>query len=206
MEGKKMGLFGPSQKEVWKQLCLEINANFITAGFWKRKRVESKHNNWTIYLDTFTESSGENAVKYTRMRAPFVDRDKFYFKIYKKGFFSGLGKALGMQDIQVGYPGIDDNYIIKSNSEATVVRLFSNSRIRELIQRQPKVMLEILKSEGMFGPKFKENESELYFLVQGVMKDIGLLKSLFELFREVLDELKRIGSATGDTPQVKLYK
>ena len=187
-------------------MCQEINAKFITSGFWKRKRVESKHNNWTIYLDTFTESSGENAVKYTRMRAPFVDRDKLYFKIYKKGIFSGLGKALGMQDIQVGYREIDDNYIIKGNNEPIVVRLFSNSKIRELIQRQPKLTLEIINSEGMFGPKFKENESELYFLVQGVMKDIELLKSLFVLFSEVLDELKRIGSATGDTPQVKLYK
>ncbi|MEI6089108.1 MAG: DUF3137 domain-containing protein [bacterium] len=200
-----MGLFGPSKNEVWKQLCQEINANIVAGGFWKGNRVEAKHNNWTIYLDTYTESTGETSVVYTRMRAPFVDRDKFYFKIYKKGLFSGLGKALGMQDIEVGYREFDDNYIIKSNSQATVVRVFSNSKIRELIQRQPKVMLEIKKSEGLFGPKFNENESELYFLVQGIIKDKDLLKSLFELFSEVLEELKLIGSATSDTPQVKLY-
>ena len=57
----------------------------------------------------------------------------------------------------------------------------------------------------MLGPTFGENEGELYFLVAGVIKDIDLLKSLFELFSEVLEELELVGSANVETPTVRLY-
>lgn len=200
-----MGLFGPSKNEVWKQLSDEINADMVEGGLWKGSRVESRHNNWTIYLDTYTVSTGKSSTTYTRMRAPFVDNDRFYFKIYRHGVFSEIGKAFGMQDIAVGYPEFDDNYIIKSNNEATVVKLFTNQRIRELIEMQPRVSLEIKESEGMFGPAFREDEGELYFLSVGVIKDIELLKSLFELFSEVLEELALVGSVRGDEPTVKLF-
>lgn len=200
-----MGLFGPSKSEVWKQLSGEINADLVEGGFWKGSRVEARHNNWTIYLDTYTVSTGKSSVTYTRMRAPFVDSSRFYFKIYRSGLFSELGKTFGMQDIEIGDQEFDDNYVIKGNSEEKVVQLFSNQKIRELIERQPKVRLEIKKSEGMLGPTFGENEGELYFLVAGVIKDIDLLKSLFELFSEVLEELELVGSASGEAPTVRLY-
>lgn len=203
--GINMGLFGPSKKEVWKQLSEEINANLVEGGFWKGNRVEGRHNNWVIYLDTYTVSTGKSSVTYTRMRAPFINMNNFSFKIYKSGLFSDIGKAFGMQDIEVGYEDFDRDYIIQGNDEGLVTKLFSNSKIRELITLQPRLRLEIKKSEGAFGPAFPENESELYFLVTGVIKDIDLLKNLFELFSEVLEELELIGSAGGDSPSVKLY-
>jgi len=38
--------------------------------------------------------------------------------VYKEGFFSSLGKALGTQDIQVGDPLFDDLFMVKSNDES----------------------------------------------------------------------------------------
>ncbi|MFZ7121330.1 MAG: DUF3137 domain-containing protein [Eubacteriaceae bacterium] len=200
-----MGLFGKSKKEVWNQLSNEINADMVDGGFWKGNRVEARHNQWTIYLDTYTVSTGKSAITYTRMRAPFVDKDGFNFKIYKKGVFSDIGKMFGMQDIEVGFEEFDENYIIQGNNEYLVKKLFSSYRIRQLIQKQPKIRLEIKKSEGIFGPAFTEEERELHFLVVGVIKDIELLKSLFELFSETLEELKLMGSASDDLTNVELY-
>lgn len=200
-----MGLFGMSKKEVWNQLSNEINADMVDGGFWKGNRVEARHNQWTIYLDTHTVSTGKSTITYTRMRAPFVDKDGFNFKIYKKGMFSDIGKMFGMQDIEVGFEEFDANYIIQGNDEYLVKKLFSNYRIRQLIQEQPKIRLEIKKSEGIFGPTFSEEERELHFLVVGVIKNIELLKSLFELFSETLEELKLMGSASDYPPNVELY-
>lgn len=200
-----MGFFGPSKKEVWRQLSEEINGDMVDGGFWKGNRVEGRHNNWIIYLDTYTVSTGKSSITYTRMRAPFINKDNFFFKIYNSGFFSDVGKALGMQDIEVGYEDFDRDYVIQGNDENLVNKLFSNPEIRELITYQPRIKLEIKKSEGIFGPAFTENEGELYFLVTGVMKDIDLLKKLFELFSNVLDELELIGSASGEAPHVQLY-
>jgi len=59
-------------------------------------------------------------------------------------------------------------------------------------------------SEGWFGPKFPENVDELHFQVVGVITDMARLKSLFDLFAAVLEELCKIGSAYEQDPGVAL--
>jgi len=201
-----MGIFGISRKEVWKQLSEEINANYIEGSFFKGPRIEYKHNNWIIYLDTYTVSTGKSSTTYTRMRVPFINQKKFLFKVYRKGVFSNLGKALGMQDIEIGYDYFDNDYIIKGNDEILLRRLFQNHNIRNLIEKQSRILLEIKDNEGRFGPKFNDNESELYFVVIGVIKDKERIKNLFELFVKIVDELETIGITVNQTPEVKLYK
>jgi hypothetical protein len=201
-----MGIFGPSKKEVWKQLSEEINANYIAGSILKESRIEYKHKNWTIYLDTYTVSTGKSSITYTRMRTPFINLKKFYFRVYKKGIFSNIGKALGMQDIEIGYDYFDNDFIIKGNDEILLRRLFQNHNMRNLIETQPKIVFEIKDDEGKFGPKFKDNESELSFIVVGVIKDKERLMNLFELFKKAINELEIIGVTVNQTPEVKLYK
>ena len=107
-----------------------------------------------------------------------VNAEGFRFTIYRRGFFSDLGKLLGMQDIEVGDPEFDEAFIIKGNDEDRVRVLFSNPKIRQLIQDQPKIRLTVKDSEGWFGPKFPENVDELHFEVVGVIKDVERLKQL----------------------------
>ena len=156
---------------------------------------------WTVTLDTY---STREAV-FTRMRAPFVSRDGFRFRIYRKDLFSGLGKGLGMQDIEVGHSArFDDDFIIQGNDEPKVRALFANPEIRALIQEQPKIRLELKDDEGLFSTRFPEGVDELHFLTLGLIKDVGRLKRLFDLFAEALDQLCEIGSAGPEDPGVAL--
>jgi hypothetical protein len=199
-----MGWFGPSKEEAWRQLCLEIGAEFVEGGFWKGSKVQAQVGPWTVTLDTYTVSTGESSETYTRIRAPYVNPDGFRFTIYRKGFFSELGKLLGIQDIEVGDPEFDEAFIIKGNDEPRVVILFSDSEIRRLIGAQPKIKLAVKDSEEWFGPRFPDDVDELRFQVVGVIKDVERLKALFELFAAVLDRLCRIGSAYEQEPGVDL--
>ncbi|TCT17216.1 hypothetical protein EDC18_101514 [Natranaerovirga pectinivora] len=202
-----MGLFGPSKEEVWKELCEEIKGTLINEGFWKGSRVEVQYKNWKIYLDTYTVSTGKSSITYTRLRAPFVHYRDFHFKIYERfGIISDIGKALGMQDIEIGDSEFDKKYIIQGNNESIVKSILSNTRVKDLIYLQPRIKLETKNNEGIFGPNFKDNESQLYFLVTGVIKDVQLLKIIFELFSVLLDEMALQGVISEDTPSVQLYK
>jgi hypothetical protein len=202
-----MKIFGKSKKKVWKKLSENINANYYEGSFFIGPRLEYTHNKWTIYLDTYTVSTGKSSTTYTRMRVPFINLRKFKLKIYRKGVFSNIGKALGMQDIEIGFDDwFDRDFIIKGNDEVLLGKLLQNHQIRNLIDRQPSIVLEIKDDEGMFGPKFNENESVLSFMVIGVIKDIDRLKSLFELFVKVIDEFEVIGITVNQTPEVRLYK
>lgn len=197
-------MFGPSKDEIWRQLCSEIGADFVEGGFWRGSKVQARVKEWTITLDTHTVSHGKSSTTYTRMRAPYVNPDEFRFTIYRKGFFSGLGKMLGMQDVEVGHQEFDDAFIIKGNSESKLRALFANPRIRQLIEAQPSIHLEVKNDEGWFGPAFPDGVDELYFQVVGVVKDVERLKSVFDLFSEVLNHLCHIGSAYKTDPNLAL--
>jgi hypothetical protein len=199
-----MGWFGPSKDEVWRQLGEGIGADFVQGGFWKGVKVQAHVGPWTITLDTHTESSGEHGTTYTRMRAPYVNPDGFRFTVYRQGVFSGLGKLLGMQDIEVGDPDFDEAFLIQGNDEAKVRRLLADPKLRGLIAAQPKVRLTVKDSEGWFGPSFPEDVDELHFQVVGVIKDVERLKALFDLFSVALDRLCRIGSGRDEEPGVTL--
>src|SRR5688572_17007490 len=105
-------IFGPSKNEVWEQLSKEIGADFKENGYWKDK-VEVKVKDWIITLDTFVISSGKSTAPYTRLRAPYNNKDGFRFEIYRKHIFSGIAKIFGGQDIEVGFKKFDDDFIIK---------------------------------------------------------------------------------------------
>jgi hypothetical protein len=197
-------VFGPSKEEIWSQLSQEIGADHEEGGFFKDGKVVLSHRHWEITLDTYTVHTGKSHVTYTRMRAPFVNRDGFRFKIYRKNIFSGIGKLFGVQDIEVGDAFFDDQFIIQGEPEHMVDRLLLNSVIRQLIQDQPDIHLQIKDDEGWFSKSFPEGVDELYFEVVGVIKDKERLKKLFDLFSAVLDELCRLGSAYEDKPQMEL--
>lgn len=196
--------FGPSRKEVWRQLSDELGARYVPGSFRRSDRVEAAHGEWTVVLDTHTVSTGEVTVVYTRVRAPYVNPDGFRFAIYRRGFFSGIGKFLGMQDVEIGDPPFDDAFIIKGTDESRLRALFASPRLRELILRQPEVHLSVKDDEGWFGPRFPDGVDVLTFMVQGVIKDVDRLKALYDLFAETLDELCRIGSAYETAADVKL--
>jgi hypothetical protein len=80
--------------------------------------------------------------------------------------------------------------------------LFGNAEIRQLLEAQPAISLEVKDAKGWFGTSFPEGVDELYFQVAGVITDIERLKLLFDLFSETLNHLCHIGSAYEDDPKL----
>ncbi len=193
-------LFGPSQAEVWRQLSAETGAQFVEGGFWGRHKVVIKVKAWTLTLDTYTV----NKHTYTRLRAPYVNPDGFHFTIYRTGIFTGLGKLLGTQDVEVGHPEFDRDFVIKGTDAEKLRRLFDHAPLRELIEAQPEIYLHVKDDEGWFGADFPEGVDELSFQIVGVIKDVERLKDLFKLFAVTLNYLCHIGSAYENDPKIKV--
>lgn len=201
---KLRALFGPSRDAIWRSLSAEIGGQFVEGGFARGAQVRATHGEWTVTLDTFVVSSGKAAAIYTRMRAPYVNPTGFRFTVYRKGFFSDIGKRLGMQDIEIGDASFDRDFIIKGDDEAKVRALLADVRIRELIAAQPEMYFTVKDDEGWFGASFPEGVDELLFMVGGTITDVDRLKLLYDLFGETLDQLCRMGLAYEVDPKVTL--
>ncbi len=160
-------IFGPSKDEIWSSIAKDIGGKYIEGGFWKKDVLRYRHREWEILLDTYTQSSGSgsnhSSTTYTRMRAPFVNKDGLYFKIYRKGIFSSIGRFFGMQDLEIGDSFFDENFIIKGNNPKQIKRLLNNEPIKDLIRQQRRIHFEIRDDEGWFGNSFPEGVDELYF-------------------------------------------
>ena len=191
-------LFGPSRAEVWSRLAQEIGARFQAGGYWGTDLVQAQVDDWILTLDCYTVSTGKSTITYTRMRAPFVNRDGLRFTIYRNGFFSEFGKMLGMQDVEVGLSPFDREFILQGNDESKIRALLANPRVPPLFQAQPAIHLSVVDDEGWFGPNYPEGVDQLQFVVGGVITDIERLKRLFDLFAEVLHQLAHMDSAYKD--------
>ena len=166
--------------------------------------MQATHGEWTITLDTYAVSTGKVVMHFTRLRAPYVNPDRFRFTIYRRGLFSDIAKYLGMQDVVVGHEDFDRDFIIKGTEEKGLRALFDNPRLRELIAAQPQIHLTVKDNDGYWGAHFPADTDELLFHVHGIIKDVERLKLLFELFAETLDQLCHIGSAYENKPKVTL--
>src|SRR5687767_4161231 len=136
-------VFGPSRSEIWRQLAEEIGGRYVEGGLWRGDRVQGSHGEWTVTLDTYTVPVGKTYVTYTRMRAPYVNPDGFRFTVYRKSVFSGVATFLGMQDIDIGDPEFDHDFVIKGTDEGRVRTLFSSPSLRQLINAQRNIHLTV---------------------------------------------------------------
>lgn len=143
-------------------------------------------------------------IEYTRLRAPYVNQDGFRFTVYRKGIFSFLGSWLRLQDVKVGDPEFDEAFVVKGSDEDKLRALLGDATIRQLLEAQPEVYLTVKDDEGWFGTRFPEGVDELYFSVPGVIGDVEQLKSLYNLFAEILHQLCHIGSAYENDPGLEL--
>lgn len=194
-----------SKSEIWRQLSDEISGDFVEDASRETMKIATHYQNWTITLDAFRELMGESFQTYTRMRAPYVNKYGFRFTIYRKGFLSRLGQLLGMHDVEIGEPDFDSAFVIKGNDEFALQLLLSNQNIRRLVEQQPQIYLSVWHEElRWFQSRLPEGVDELYFRVPGVITDVERLKSLYDLFAEILNQLCHIGCAYKSNPGIAL--
>jgi hypothetical protein len=196
-------LFGPSRKEVWKQLAEQIGGNFADTGLLGRSEIVATIGPWRITLDTF-RSDGEESTTYTRLRAPYVSKDGFRLSVCRAGFLTALLELFGRRDIRIGDAAFDQAFVIKSNMAEKVRLLLSNPELRRQIMLLPDIRIEVRDDDGWCGTQLPRDVDELYFAAAHASKNLDRLRGLFELFSAMLHQLHQIGSAGEDDPKVTL--
>jgi hypothetical protein len=218
--GFEMGNTTEQQELAWKQLADEVGGELITRAERGRRflgrhmqlAVVGKVGAFPIALDVRVEYGGEYAPNslVTRIRAPYVARDAFSFsvkrvkaKLSDGAVLHGMAKLAGRHRVEAGDLGFERDFLITTNDTDSVRALLADSRIRDLIQAQPSLDIATTRPGWRLFKRGGQPLSVLRYEEEGIITDVARLRSLFELFREVLDRMGQIGAASqeGPTPE-----
>jgi hypothetical protein len=180
-------LFGKVNQNVWRNVAAELDGRFVDGGLFDTDFVYVRDRDWMITLDLWADSGSESA-RSNRLRAAFFSEDRFRFTVYRRNFLTDIAVAFGMQDIVVGDPGFDRDFIIKANDVSKVQALFANAEIRDLVWAHEDIRFEI-------EAKFPSRTGHL--VCSAYKPDISAraLIGLFRLMSITLDQLVVMGSA-----------
>lgn len=94
--------------------------------------IELEHT--PLRIDHYTESSGETATPYTRLRARAPGSEGLELKVFPRHALTGLSRALGFQDVSIGDATFDEAFVVKANDEDRA-RAWLSGEVREAIRR-----------------------------------------------------------------------
>jgi hypothetical protein len=174
-----VGVFFQSKRnDAWKQFAGEIGGEFVPGGFLRSSAVRAQAGQSTVTIDTYSVPSGDSNTTYTRLRAPFQNKDGLQLRIQRRGLVGRLEKALGTRHVDTGDTDFDRDFVVQSNNELKVQSLLLDQGIRSTVQAQRSIDLHV-----------KDNELRLE--VMGAVRDIDRLKVLYKLSCDALARLER---------------
>jgi len=186
-----MGLFGPTKREIyWRRFASEVGGTFHYFRrfyFWDRYHILVRKVPWSITLDICPEAEGFSTV----MSAPYISDDGLEFEMLFSSRVNRLLNKLGRKK----YIEFDSEYDIYAYNESKAQELFRNAKIRQLIQSVMSKRNSVLRAEKR-REWFTSYWMALSYFENGIITDIGRLKSMLELITGVLNQMREIGSVS----------
>jgi len=205
------------QEQAWGQLAAEIGGELITRrergrrflGRHLQLAVVGRAGRSPMALDLKLEAGADTVPSWlvSRIRAPYVATDTFSFSIKRLrarltdgALLGGMAKLTGRHTVEPGDLGFDRDFFVTANDRAQVRALLADPGLCGLVQSQPAIDISAARPGWRLFKKSRQRLSVLRFGEEGVITDVPRLKSLFELFRQTLNQLCQIGSASSEEP------
>jgi len=198
-----MGIMGPNKKAAWQDFAESMGAEYIDAKAFKNTaKVRLEYKNREIVMDTYTVSTGQSSVTYTRVRAVFVGCAEFELKVFRTSILTKVANFFGKQSSKTGDNTFDEIFTIRSQQQDFIDSIFANDTLKEMLHGLKHVNLLTKKAKGKKDTKYVENERELQYLVTGVIKDADQLTLIFGAMINLLDAFEANEIAKSEKPQI----
>ena len=187
-----------TRREAFKAAASDLDATFVAGKLSSGDKVLLEHGPWRVILDTYILNNGQNPITYTRVRALYVAREDFTFRISQRNVFTRIAEMFGSRGLRVGDQELERKYTIKSSNDRRGQSLMTDGRLRALIKVQPSLRLEIRRLPR--GQRRKRGDGVRAVGVQtiGVIKEPDRLANYILLVAATLDRLIKIGGASSE--------
>jgi hypothetical protein len=113
--------------EVFSRLARKFRGRCTAARFFQRPEVRFAYKGHQVLVDVHS-TGGKHPTYYTQLHISWPD-SSLRVEVRPEGFFSQMGKFLGMEDIEIGSPEFDQQYIITGN-DPDAIRQLLNSEVQ----------------------------------------------------------------------------
>ncbi|HXF85960.1 MAG TPA: hypothetical protein VNK49_11290 [Anaerolineales bacterium] len=175
-----MGYLSSQKRDAaWQELAARNGLRFEPGGMFSYPSLSGLYRGHNLWLRNIRRTHGKkHARTYTRLVLSLNNRANIRFGLYDEDIFSGVIKALGVQDVRTGDETVDERFMIKSQPETFAPSLFASASLRERLLRVKPMNLTL---EG----------NELVFEQNGMLTDTEQLQFLFDLLVDVADRVER---------------
>lgn len=126
------------RRDVWKEVARKLDGDFKPGSdeLWAGQvgsgaSLEVTVDGVTVLVRLSTRTSGSDTSSiYTTLQAKATAPSGMSLKIYAETFFSKIGRAVGLQDVQIGDAAFDDAFMVKANDEV-FARAWLNATVRK---------------------------------------------------------------------------
>lgn len=151
---------------------------------------------------TFVPHSVKGKSKGTGTSASihYPPREHFVFAIRTEKSVDQIGKAFGLQDIQLGDQDFDHRYLIQGSDVGKVRNVFSDMKLRDLIMLNALTELRLMAEpgEGTDEHRVPPGKHGVLYSHDQVLEKFEQLEAVFAILTSVVHKLGAIPALAGD--------
>jgi hypothetical protein len=119
-------------QEQWEQTAHDLGLQ-LESGLLSGPKITGRYQGVPVEVSTVTRGGKNNRQTYTVFDVGLPRNAPANLVVGKEGFLAGLGKFVGMQDIEIGDDIFDDQFVIKGSNPAEVERFLTQDRVADEI-------------------------------------------------------------------------
>jgi hypothetical protein len=168
-------------REAWNQLAMRTGLTLEPGSFMIPPRLTGEFRRRPASLTTYTRGSGRTTTYYTQVTLTVQNNAGGGLRLTPQGFLSGLGKALGMQDVEVGDERFDKHFVIHSQPPEFAPNILADSMLRDSLLKLSRDATVELSS------------SSLSYIESVLQTDVDYLESVFNTMSDLAGKIDGSG-------------
>jgi hypothetical protein len=172
-----------ARNKAWGELADRTGLMLQGGGFLSSPRLEGVYRGHSTTLYTHTVHTGKHSHTYTRVRMDVNNQAGLSLSLQRENVLSKIGKAVGMQDIQLGDEEMDQRFLIQGKPADEVSGLFTSISLRQ------RLLENNIHSLRLNGRTLEHSQS-------GVETRPDVLQGLFDTMADLADAVERAGGSS----------
>ncbi|WP_192822025.1 hypothetical protein [Rufibacter sp. LB8] len=171
-----------SEEELWQQVALDIARDKNLTSY----SAQLNLNDTEVFLDIDIDLGGgfESGFSTTTFMAPLLSPSTFQFVLHEQDWMSEIGKFFGMDDVTLGYPELDEAFVVKTNQPETLQALFADEHLRHALLQHPNCELKLgTESDDADAPPF------ITFSKDEAILDMTKLQEVYRMVITIVQKL-----------------